>query len=38
MGDHWRVSALVTKIKAGDEENVFEKLLENWEPKKHYKT
>ena len=36
VGDKWKISALVTKIKAGDEENVFEKLLENWQPKKHY--
>lgn len=34
MGDHWRVSALVTQIK-NPEENLFKNLLENWKPKKH---
>ena len=32
MSDHWRISALVTKLK--DEESYFEKLLEVWKPKK----
>ncbi|BCV02236.1 MAG: hypothetical protein CM15mV51_0530 [uncultured marine virus] len=32
MADHWRVSALVTKLK--DEESYFEELLESWKPKK----
>ena len=32
MGDHWRVSALVSKIKDTTESD-FEKLLENWKPK-----
>jgi hypothetical protein len=35
MGDHWRVSALVTKIKQNSEEHLLENLLANWEPKKH---
>ena len=34
MGNHWRVSALVTQIK-NPEENLFKNLLENWKPKKH---
>lgn len=32
MGDHWRVSALVSKVKNSDEK-YFEDLLNNWEPK-----
>ena len=32
MGDHWRVSALVSQIK-NPEEQLFKDLLENWEPK-----
>lgn len=32
MGDHWRVSALVTKIK-NNEDKYLEDLLENWKPK-----
>ena len=34
MGDHWRVSALVSKVKDTTESNL-EKLLENWKPKTH---
>lgn len=33
MGDHWRVSALITKIKKETSENYFENLLNNWKPK-----
>tara|TARA_R100000742_G_C4279374_1_gene103756 strand:+ start:151 stop:1446 length:1296 start_codon:yes stop_codon:yes gene_type:complete len=32
MGDHWRVSALVTQNK-NPEEKLFAELLENWEPR-----
>ena len=32
MGDHWRVSALVTQIK-NPEQKLFEELLANWRPK-----
>ena len=32
MGDHWRVSALVSKIK-NNEEKHFEQLLKDWKPK-----
>jgi len=32
MGDHWRVSALVTRIK-DQSEKYFKELLDNWEPK-----
>ena len=32
MGDHWRVSALVSKIK-NSEERYLEDLLKNWKPK-----
>lgn len=32
MGDHWRVSALVSQIK-NPEEKLFKDLLERWEPK-----
>jgi len=32
MGDHWRVSALVSQIK-NSEQKLFEDLLKNWEPK-----
>lgn len=32
MGDHWRVSALVSKIKNNDEK-YFQDLLNNWKPK-----
>ena len=35
MGDHWRVSALVTQIKNSDEKH-FEDLLKNWKPKKRF--
>jgi len=35
MGDHWRVSALVTKLKENDEQAIFKNLLDNWEPKVH---
>ena len=34
MGDHWRVSALISQIK-NPEEKLFEDLLKNWTPKKH---
>ena len=34
MGDHWRVSALVSQIK-NPEQKLFEDLLENWIPKKY---
>jgi len=34
MGDHWRVSALVSQIKNSDKK-LFEDLLENWKPKKY---
>lgn len=33
MSDHWRVSALVTKLKQDDESVLFKTLLENWTPK-----
>ena len=32
MGDHWRVSALVSQVK-NPEEKLFEELLVNWKPK-----
>jgi len=32
MGDHWRVSALVSQVK-NPEEKLFEELLANWNPK-----
>ena len=32
MGDHWRVSALVSQVK-NSEEKLFKELLERWEPK-----
>ncbi len=32
MGDHWRVSALISKIKNNDEKH-FKELLKNWKPK-----
>ena len=32
MGDHWRVSALVSQIK-NPEQKLFESLLSNWRPK-----
>jgi hypothetical protein len=32
MGDHWRVSALISQIK-NPEERLFKDLLESWEPK-----
>ena len=32
MGDHWRVSALISQIK-NPEEKLFKDLLENWKPK-----
>tara|TARA_R100000734_G_C3308074_1_gene98693 strand:- start:50 stop:1276 length:1227 start_codon:yes stop_codon:yes gene_type:complete len=35
MGDHWRVSALVTKVK-DPQDQLFEELLKNWRPKKFY--
>ena len=34
MGDHWRVSALITQIK-DPEENIFKNLLDTWKPKKY---
>ena len=34
MGDHWRVSALISQIK-NSEEKLFKNLLENWKPKKY---
>ena len=34
MGDHWRVSALISQIK-NPEQKFFKDLLENWEPKKY---
>ena len=34
MGDHWRVSALITQIK-NPEEKLFAELLENWKPKSY---
>lgn len=34
MGDHWRVSALISQIK-NPEEKLFKNLLENWTPKKY---
>lgn len=34
MGDHWRISAMVTKIKNKDE-NLLKNLIENWVPKKY---
>ena len=34
MGDHWRVSALVSQIK-NSEEKLFKNLLESWKPKKY---
>ena len=34
MGDHWRVSAMVTKIKDNEIDDVAE-LLKNFQPKKH---
>ena len=34
MGDHWRVSALVTQLK-GQEESLFKNLLDTWKPKKY---
>ena len=34
MGDHWRVSALISQIK-NSEQKFFENLLENWTPKKY---
>ena len=33
MGDHWRVSALVTKLKT-QEEDLLADILNNWKPKK----
>lgn len=38
VGDGWRISALVTKIKEKDENKLFEDLLSSWTPKKHYIT
>ncbi len=32
MGDHWRVSALISQVK-NPEEKLFKELLERWEPK-----
>ena len=37
MGDHWRVSALITKIKENTKEDLLVNLLNNWKPKV-YKT
>jgi hypothetical protein len=34
MGDHWRVSALVSQIKNSDEKH-FEELLKNWKPQQY---
>jgi len=34
MGDHWRVSALITQIK-NPEEKLFAELLKNWKPKSY---
>jgi hypothetical protein len=34
MGDHWRVSALVSQIK-NSEEKLFKDLLDNWKPKQY---
>ena len=34
MGDHWRVSALISQIK-NPEQKLFEDLLSNWVPKKY---
>tara|TARA_R110000868_G_scaffold86914_1_gene243446 strand:+ start:4374 stop:5597 length:1224 start_codon:yes stop_codon:yes gene_type:complete len=34
MGDHWRVSALISQIK-NSEQKLFTDLLENWTPKKY---
>jgi hypothetical protein len=34
MGDHWRVSALVSQIK-NPEQKLFKDLLDNWQPKKY---
>jgi len=34
MGDHWRVSALISQIK-DPEENLFKNLLDTWKPKKY---
>ena len=33
MGDHWRISALITKI--NNDEKSFKYLLDNWKPKKN---
>jgi len=33
MGDHWRISALITKI--NNNEKAFKYLLDNWKPKKN---
>jgi hypothetical protein len=33
MSDHWRISALVTRVKFS-EQAIFKNLLENWNPKK----
>jgi len=34
MGDHWRVSALISQIKNPDEKH-FEELLKNWKPQQY---
>ena len=34
MGDHWRVSGLISQIK-NPEEKLFKNLLESWKPKKY---
>lgn len=34
MGDHWRVSALISQIKNSDEKH-FEELLKNWKPQQY---
>jgi len=34
MGDHWRVSALISQVK-NSETKLFEKLLESWIPKRY---
>ena len=35
MSDHWRISALVTKIKDDSSENLIGALIENWNPKRY---
>jgi len=33
MGDHWRVSALITKLKENTKEDLLINLIKNWKPK-----